>query len=100
MKLTLKNKQLQWLLILPLFYSIYFSLWGFGILERDFFLNQNPFYFFLSQLHYFIALYIVYAFYVVLYQQEDKMNNLFNRTITAICIGIVVWFLLAANAAF
>ena len=98
---TLYRSQVLWLPTIFVFYSIWFPLWGVGILELDCFLSQNPFYFFLSRLYYPLTLYTFYSFYIVLYHWEDnKMNTLFNRTVTAICFGMLIWFLLTANAAF
>jgi hypothetical protein len=92
-----KSSQFLWLLSIPFTYLIFFSLWGVGILESQLFLNPNPLFFMLSYLHYPIAIYLGYALWC---HQEDRMNQLFLRTIWASIIGIILWFFILSGIAY
>ena len=97
---VLKSSQLAWLVSLPFFYSIFFSLWGIGILEYYCFKNTSLLFFFLSQICYPLLIFLVYSFWIVWYYWEDSMDALFNRTFAAIMFGIIIWILIGSGIAY
>lgn len=90
---TIKTKNFLWLVFHPIIYIIYLPLWALGILEWYCFLNYQFFWLLLTKIIYFIFIYQLYSFYIVWNYWEEKMNDLFWKTVWLILFGMLIWHL-------
>lgn len=96
---VIKSSLFRWLILQPFIYIVYLPLWGLGIINYYMMLNQSIQWLLLAKLNYIIAIYILYSFRTI-YYQEDKMNSLLTRSVIFVAIGMIFWILLSFQAAY
>lgn len=96
----LKTPNFIWLITHPIIYLVYIPLWILAIINWDILLNYDIKWWILTKTIYFVLGYNLYSFYIVYHHWEDRMNDLFWKTVVLISFGIFIWTLLSFQAAF
>ena len=96
----LKTKAVLWFIIHPLIYLVYIPLGCLGLFNYYVSLDKGNIWWWIAKAFYILLFYQFYALYIVFYHWENKMNDLFWKTIVAIVLGMLVWFFILIHPAY